>query len=631
MIGAARSGAGRTGAGRTGAGRTGAAKLRAALVCATMLGVGTLAAGLPARVLAAAPIEVHTATRDVRDCLALDAPGLAGATLAATDGGLVLVDASGRALETLTRLDGLPDTRSYTIAPVLGSSQAWWVGTEGGLARVERRGDRLEVRGRWAAAPVRAVLEHEGRVWLGTWGAGVLELRGDALAAVAGPSLADADRVTAFAVFEDRVVVASAGAGAWVLGERPDSLAGLDGLDTIVWSLAVLDGTLYAGTFTGVQALAPGERVRTVSSVDARALAAVPAVSPNERGILRVASRGQGLVDLGRSGAAVPPGPRLTHAQGLDRDRCVATPEGLWIRGEGSARASETWNLALVDGLPAGDITATLAHADAVWVGTFEHGLAVARAGRWQVLADPQLGTQVNALAPADGGRVWVATTRGLHRVGLDLTQAGAKLEVETWTAKQGLPHANILSLAPLATGELLIGTHAGVAILDTQGQLRPLGRKARSWATWAVAEGRDGTLWLGTTQGLIRWRSDGTWEPLSMLSGQLADNWVTALLVDGDTVHIGTYAGGVTSLRKHGRAGWAATQLGGGRVNPGGLALVDGQLAAATMKGALIREGDRWRPLAEATFEDVTAIVPIGSQVWIASRRGLAVHERAR
>ena len=154
---------------------------------------------------------------------------------------------------------------------------------------------------------------------------------------------------------------------------------------------------------------------------------------------------------------------------------------------------------------------------------------------------------------------------------------------------------------------------------------------------TWAVAEGRDGTLWLGTTQGLIRWRPDGTWQHLSMLSGHLADNWVTALLVDGDTIHVGSYAGGVTSLRpssEAGLAGFAATQLGGGRVNPGGLAQVDGRLAVATMKGAQVREGGRWRSLADATFEDVTAIAsvsaPGGSQVWIASRRGLVVHERA-
>src|SRR5690606_24823481 len=139
---------------------------------------------------------------------------------------------------------------------------------------------------------------------------------------------------------------------------------------------------------------------------------------------------------------------------------------------------------------------------------------------------------------------------------------------VETWTKKAGLPHANVLSLAPLANGELAVGTHAGVAIVDTHGDVRSLGTKARAWATWAIAEGSDGALWLGTTRGLIEWKRDGTWASYSLLSGHLSDNWVTALVVEGATVHVGTYAAGVTTLRRDNSSGeWIAESLGGGRI----------------------------------------------------------------
>ena len=80
--------------------------------------VGTAALGLLG-LFAPEPSEVHSATRDVRDCQAL-AQGYA----AATDGGLVFVDADGQAGAPLTVFDGLPATRSYTVEPVLGQSAA---------------------------------------------------------------------------------------------------------------------------------------------------------------------------------------------------------------------------------------------------------------------------------------------------------------------------------------------------------------------------------------------------------------------------------------------------------------------------------------------------------------------------
>lgn len=557
-----------------------------------VLGSITLAA-----LLATGPIEVHTATRDVRGCRALDR-----GYVAATEGGVVFLDEQGVAEPALTTLDGLPETRSYVVESVMDSPSAIWVGTEGGLARIEHDeagGRVVEV---FESAPVRALVQDRGRTFVGTWGEGVLELRDGKLVALAGPELAKADRVTDLVIHRDQLVVASAGAGAWIVGEAPQRVEGVEG---IVWSLVVHDQQLYAGTFVGVVELAGSDSI-TVSSHDARALASVD-------GELLIGSHGQGLARLD---ASTPPGPAITHVQGLDGDRCIATSEGLWIR------SGSRWTPSLVDGLPSGDITAMIELDDRLYVGTFERGVMVYEAGRWSPLADPEglIDPQINALVAAPEGRLWIATARGLYRAGQG--------EVETWTTKTGLPHANVLSLALARDGELIVGTHGGVAIVDGKGKVRELGTRARAWATWAIAEADDGSLWLGTTQGLIHWQSDGSWSHYSMLSGHLDDNWVTALLIEGAKLHVGTYAAGVMTLTKSKRANeWRSESLDGGRINPGGLSLVGGRLHAATMKGLLVREDQRWQTQTDALFEDVTGVLEVDRGVWIASRRGLVLY----
>lgn len=545
-------------------------------------------------VLAGAPIEVHTATRDVRDCRVID-QGVA----AATEGGVVFVDGAGATVTTLTKLDGLPETRSHVIAPVSGSSTQLWVGTDGGLARIESAGRPKVLASVASPAPVRAVLEHDGHTYVGTWGAGMLELRGDRLRAIAGPQLSKAERVTDLVVHEDRVVVGSAGAGAWVLGEQPRPIAGIE---DVVWSLAVHEGLLHAGTFVGVQRVEADGGVITLTQHDARALGSVD-------GALWIGSRGQGLARLGSNMASSLP---ASHVQGFDGDRCVATSEGLWVRD------GRRWVAQLDGGLPSGDVTDVLQVGDRLYAATFDRGVAVYEHGRWTALADPDqvIDPQVNAIADAGKGRLWIATARGLHRAGPD--------GVETWTKKRGLPHHSVLSLATTRAGELVVGTHSGVAIVDARGDVRALGQKARRWATWAIAEAPDGELLLGTTQGLIRWTLDGSWEHLSMLSGHLSDNWVTALAWDGEALLVGSYAGGVDRLTRDGN-GWSSEALGGGRINPGGLSVVDQTIYAATMKGVLERRGRRWvSSETQGVFEDATVVLDTNAGLWVASRRGL-------
>ncbi len=104
----------------------------------------------------------------------------------------------------------------------------------------------------------------------------------------------------------------------------------------------------------------------------------------------------------------------------------------------------------------------------------------------------------------------------------------------------------------------------------------------------------------------------------------------MTALLVRGSDVFAGTYSGGVTRLRR--RDGQLThSALGGGCINPDGLAIVGEELLAATMEGLFARpvadDGAPWQLRAGvAPGRDVTAIRLIDGALWVASRRGIGV-----
>jgi len=164
---------------------------------------------------------------------------------------------------------------------------------------------------------------------------------------------------------------------------------------------------------------------------------------------------------------------------------------------------------------------------------------------------------------------------------------------------------------------------------------VQPLGAKQGLplRAVWALAEGQEGDLWLGSSWGLYGWRG-GKAQRYSMATGHLSGDWVTALATHKDRVWVGTYRHGVDRLERQPDGTWQATALGGGWINFSGLRLQDGQLLAATMDGlrsapmaatGVGAKAHRW--LAHdhlALGRDVTASLNGGGKLWVASRRGI-------
>ena len=568
---------------------------------------------------------------DVQACLPL-----AGDTLLlGTAGGLLLASDDGGEQRVWTRLDGLPGTRIHAL---LREGQTIWIGTDGGLARMDLTSQQTRLVAR--CAPVRAIARHRGKLVVGTWGDGALQLTGRRLTALSAPNVAARRdpatrarrRITALISAGGELHLGTAGAGLWKLTAGRRLVRHEANLPSpFVWSLALVKGELHVGTLAGLVRISP-RSAEMLGPADGRAL------SVGHRGALLVGSYGEGLRLLAGRGRLKPaPGwanlgngsfvNTISTASGAT---CVGTRAGAWVkRGAAAARR------VTLTGPPSNDISALAADGARLYVGTFDGGLAALERGRWRSIRGVDRRVDVIAVqrAPAGGeATLWVGTPRGLYRL-----RGGS---VRRFGRADGLRHQHVHALAVLRDGALLAGTARGVVIVrgDT---VEPITVKQGLpvASVWAAVEDRQGGLWLGTSRGLYHWsRALRRYTRYSVSSGHLKEDWVTALTLHDDALYVGTYNAGVSRLTRDAEGQWSAAHLGGGWVNFAGLSVVGKTLYAACMSGlySLPLEPRASEAGSTARFvlvpraapgRDVTAVTP-GPQgtLWVASRRGLAL-----
>jgi ligand-binding sensor domain-containing protein len=583
-----------------------------------------LALGLLSVLAASSSVaQVHTSLRHVQGCQ----PMSGGHTLVATAGGLLVVNGEGQTTGIWTSRSGLPATKSYFVTPVVGQTNEYWVGTEGGLVRLAWAQDTLHIRATHRTAPVRAVLQDGATLWVATWGQGLMRLPSGGTALEPVPMGADDPpntwrRLTDIARHGNTLIVASAGAG--LLTVRNDTVVTLPlSLPSpVVWTLTPSsDDSLWVGTLEGL-VLVRGNHTTTLSNDDVRG------VQPNGTHLL-IATYGNGLRHLeGQDGewrfrSTSAPNhafPFVSAIGARNGQKCLGTPDGLWVQSSGAS----TWRALTLPGPPSNDIAAVAWDGDRLWVGTFDRGLAVYERNRWRDVAADSLSDRINALAiehTDKGPRVWVGTARGLVAIHDGKTRR--------YTRNDGLPSEDIHALATRRRGGVIAGTSRG-AVLVRGERVSIVGSKQglKARVVWAVAEGRDGTLWLGSNQGLFRRSPNHHWARFSVASGHLSDDWVTALRVHRNRVWVGSYAGGITELEMEENDTVLASHLGGGFINVAGLTLWKGHVLASTMDGLLVRRPGQavWNRnprLGVGRDITATAVSPLG--VWVAGRRGLA------
>lgn len=132
------------------------------------------------------------------------------------------------------------------------------------------------------------------------------------------------------------------------------------------------------------------------------------------------------------------------------------------------------------------------------------------------------------------------------------------------WETKDGLPQNSVHAIVQTRDGYLWLGTQEGLVRFDgvrfTVFDKRTV-KEMKSNHVQALVEGRDGSLWIATTSGLLR-RKDGEFSRYSTEQG-LSHDFLTALWEDRDgALWIGSFGGGV-SRWKDGRVTTYTTDQG--------------------------------------------------------------------
>ncbi len=550
--------------------------------------------------LASAAIAVYTNTTEVRACMPTSDGFLVG-----TGGGLVWADRAGATKKVWTKLDGLPATRIDGIAMIDG---AIYVGTEHGAAKI--------VDGKAEAVPgtasVRDAVTFGGATYWAT--SDGVRKGARAVAFVGGGNKQARARTSSLAIADGALWAGTAGGLYKLRGDRFELVTIESGANDVTSLLG--DGkTLWIATTNGLYTRV-GAQVRSYGGGDLRRVTKID-------GAIVAAGLGTGLVTVDRGRLVTYKGaPKLAMVQAIaERDgaACAGGLDGLAVRATKSAGWTQ---VAKTKGIPANDISALAADGDVLWVGSFDHGVAKLHNGAWTKVESGKLDHRVNAILveprAKKPSRIWVATANGIS-----IIDGSAVTEI---TKADGLPARGVLSLALLRDGRVLAGTMHGAAILADGVRPVVIGQKQNLEVknVWAVAQDSQGYLWIGATNGVFRGAVDDTgWMRYSVATKHLRDDWVMAIAVRDNEVYVGTYKGGLTRFDLGTTP--AATQLGDGWINPGGLRWDRKTLYAATMNGLRATDGrDTWASSQVFTVDDTTATARVGELLFIASRRGV-------
>ncbi|UJR78433.1 ligand-binding sensor domain-containing protein [Sandaracinus amylolyticus] len=566
-------------------------------------------------------LETIGATGDVHDVEVMPD----GRVLAATSGGLVVIEGE-RVTRTLTSADGLPGTRLRALDVIDG---AVWAASIEGVAELD---GTLRVTRTFAIARARRVLRAHGAIWIATYGEGLFRVRDGAPEAVSLGSDPTYARQTDALARPDGLWIATAGRGVVRLdasGAIRGRIRHAQGLShDLVWDLETHGDDVLVATLGGVSRVA-GDGTIAARADETRA--AERLAVRDVRAIHRtwVASWGGGVAQL--------EGTRVRSIRGVSaRARALAVQgDVVWVADDGGLVRVEhgTARRVLGGGLPSADLTALARYDGAIWIGTFDRGLARMDASgrieavrialdRWHV--DPR----VNDLAVtrgAEGARLWIATDRGVF-------------------VHDGRRFAPIDD--PNGPGD----QHVTALHVDRRGALwattsRVLARREGDrWQRWsgddsmpvaqlhAVTTDARGNVWVGSLHGLLRFDpATGRFARESVATGALPVDWVTAVAPWRGGLLAGTYHGGLVT---HTSGRFVIEREGAtlpcGWINPHAIETRAERAWVGTLEGGLlVGEPGAWSRIGRSEGmpgDDVTDVLAIDEhEAWIATRAGLA------
>jgi diguanylate cyclase (GGDEF)-like protein/PAS domain S-box-containing protein len=263
---------------------------------------------------------------------------------------------------------------------------------------------------------------------------------------------------------------------------------------------------------------------------------------------------------------------------------------------------------------------------ESLWVGTANGGL-----DRWKPgpvesysIARGLAGDSVLALAEDQKGSLWIGTNRGVDRL------------VDGVLRHQAVGEELVWSMLASRDGSVWIGTEGAGLVQWKEGVYRRFttkeglpGNQVR-----ALAEDRDGNLWVGTNNGLGR-LTRGRWSRLGDTEG-LSSNLVRSIFEDADAdLWIGFYGGGLSRLRDGEFTSLSARD---GLVHDlawGIAETPDGSVWVSTHGGVSRLHGGRWTSYhkADGLADDISRPVLVDRRgiLWVGSNRGVSRFEAGR
>jgi ligand-binding sensor domain-containing protein/signal transduction histidine kinase len=470
-----------------------------------------------------------------------------GALWIGTEGGGLVRYAHGE-FRSWTARDGL--SNDFVRALTEDAQGNIWAGTDNGLLRFEDdRFVRMDGTGAVPALAVHAIyLAREGNLWVG--GSKLLRFNGN--------------NVTEF------------------------TMRGETSQNRVKSIVQTQDGTMWVGTVSGLNRMAPGrkgfERVSGIAGT-------VRVLRQTADGVLWIGTIGQGAYEY-RTGslkpitapASLPSNTVLNFFEDDEKNLWIGTQSGMlrltqaevsivslpkandsdfgtiYQDRDGSFWIGSTLLFRLKDGavtpeaLPGmGGVHVRNVFRDrsgALWVGTDGDGVYRIAEGHTTHLTtrDGMSNNFVRAMTQDRDGSMWVTADEGLNHI----LWEGARPHVVSYQMRDGLAYFSTRALLEDHNGDLWIGTDRGVSHLHNGGFLFDAATKLLAqMKIWAIHEDVDGGLWFGTrNNGLFRYR-DGKIVQFSAADG-LPGNAIYQILEDGAGHLWISGPNGVSMLSRH-------------------------------------------------------------------------------
>ncbi len=526
--------------------------------------------------------------------------------------------------------DGLPSDFVWDLAD--GGDGSIYIATDGGLARFAN--GRITAIDRTHEQLRTLALAHDGTLWIGTDGHGVLRMQGGRVEEYEPPRL-PSKIVLAIRETRDGNVWLGTAAGLLRLrGMESQLFTRANGLphDNVRSLFEDSRGVLWVGTGDGGVARYTNGAFTTLSMEHGMASNDIRSLFEDREGNLWIGSGAGGIARL-RDGTFTMFGVR--EGIGGDNVRTVMQDRAgaMWVGGRGLTRlgpAQPTFTRA--SGL-ASDIVYSLHEArdGTIWVGT-DSGVSRSRGDRFEVVPiDSASHGEVRAFEDDASGTLWIGTEGGLVR----REPEGA---LRLFTTKDGLPGNGILTLHRARDGVLWIGTRQGLARMAQGETIEPFTPAGLARAPIiAITEEPDGTLWFASgAVGLFRLKN-GRVDHFTSRQGLYDDTLMETLEDSAGNFWVGTNRGifrvskraldeVARGVRKsvestvYGTGDGLRTAECNGGTQPAGWKSSDGKLWFATIRGLAMVDPSRLTP-SSVPPPVVVEHLRTGTRSWSATR----------